>query len=1086
MSVIIRLQNLPWSANALDIRQYFRGLSIPEGGVHIVGGEQGDAFIAFSTDEDARQAMMLDGGKIKEVKIRLLLSSRAQMQKVIEVARQQTMGLQSFMAPLTTAAPTHPMQAAHMVTHPLASAAMHGQSLGQPIGQPMGQPIGQPIGQSMGQHMPPVMLGHPGIGPSTPGGVGQLGGILPRPLEVPPRMESAERSVERGRSERSHSRDGDRRDRRDRDRRRRRDRSKSRSRSRERGSRRRGRSRSRSRSRDKERSSRSDRGRDAASDDGDKRSSAGSSKDQNGDVVVVAHYPAPGRGRPLASQRPSSLQPMTGPSPPLQKGVPQRPQGPMRPMGIPNGANEKGGTGEVQHKWPMDAQQQGGGALRGLPGTPLLRNAEHPGVAASSMGSDGGMNMGGIAMIPDSLPGGYSATEGPRFPRNERFLPSGGMVGGQEGPPRMRPSGWGGPRAEGFAPGRPMGHFGADEEQNEFEGHSEMYEGHPGRPFRGAGRDPQLMEVGGSGGRPYIGRGSQMGERGPYFEGRTPMDRRQYMGGREGPMPGLFEGGEFHRGSHPQFDRLYGRFGGENVSEERFSDHKPTQRGRAGGGGNCVEVRNMPLEAGYREVREFFKGLHISSSGLKVINDNHGNRVGICYVKFVKAPDREIALNLNGRLMQGSAVEVLTLDDEIFERAIDSYRPSRNPMYNSGSNQVTRGAECLALVGLPHYAKEQDVMKILKDYPLVDIVLEKSKDGKGRAYVQFSTQEDAEKALSNKFTMDQKPLSVIRSSTDKFNEVKKALDLKSKREVTPPDQVASANDESKLSECENNTDAESKTPMTECIILRGLPDNANDREILDFFSDTGLVPFRIHIMLDTFGNPSGDAFCEFSCREEIVQALTKANSPMGKNNITVQAVPVGEMHEALGVPPKPIKEQLPTEERLHNGGGGGGSGRGGGPMGRVSQGLLGHNPASLSPSHPPSGSSGTRPPLLGRHPMPGPPLLGMRGAPHHDGMPPSGMMSGQGPEMSAVEGFGKPGCVIAMKNVPYKAGVEEILDFFRAFDVSRENVIRRYSDQGMPTGDARVAFISPSEAQRALRELHYGKIRDRSVYLTLL
>ena len=47
MSVIIRLQNLPWSANAADIRQFFKGLLIPEGGVHIVGGEQGDAFIAF-------------------------------------------------------------------------------------------------------------------------------------------------------------------------------------------------------------------------------------------------------------------------------------------------------------------------------------------------------------------------------------------------------------------------------------------------------------------------------------------------------------------------------------------------------------------------------------------------------------------------------------------------------------------------------------------------------------------------------------------------------------------------------------------------------------------------------------------------------------------------------------------------------------------------------------------------------------------------------------------------------------------------------------------------------------------------------
>ncbi|KAM7357821.1 uncharacterized protein ACRADG_003013 isoform 1-T2 [Cochliomyia hominivorax] len=91
MSVIIRLQNLPWSANALDIRQFFRGLSIPEGGVHIVGGEMGDAFIAFSTDEDARQAMMHDREAINGVQIRLLLSSRAEMQKVIEMARQQSL-----------------------------------------------------------------------------------------------------------------------------------------------------------------------------------------------------------------------------------------------------------------------------------------------------------------------------------------------------------------------------------------------------------------------------------------------------------------------------------------------------------------------------------------------------------------------------------------------------------------------------------------------------------------------------------------------------------------------------------------------------------------------------------------------------------------------------------------------------------------------------------------------------------------------------------------------------------------------------------------------------------------------------------
>ena len=64
MSVIIRLQLLPLSASAADIRSFFAGLKIPEGCVHIVGGPEGDAFIAFATDEDARQAMRRDRGKI--------------------------------------------------------------------------------------------------------------------------------------------------------------------------------------------------------------------------------------------------------------------------------------------------------------------------------------------------------------------------------------------------------------------------------------------------------------------------------------------------------------------------------------------------------------------------------------------------------------------------------------------------------------------------------------------------------------------------------------------------------------------------------------------------------------------------------------------------------------------------------------------------------------------------------------------------------------------------------------------------------------------------------------------------------------
>jgi len=51
-----------------------------------VGGEKGDAFINFSSDDDARQAMM-KSGNICGNSIKLFLSSRSEMQSVIAQAR---------------------------------------------------------------------------------------------------------------------------------------------------------------------------------------------------------------------------------------------------------------------------------------------------------------------------------------------------------------------------------------------------------------------------------------------------------------------------------------------------------------------------------------------------------------------------------------------------------------------------------------------------------------------------------------------------------------------------------------------------------------------------------------------------------------------------------------------------------------------------------------------------------------------------------------------------------------------------------------------------------------------------------------
>lgn len=105
MSVIIRLQGLPWSASALDIRHFFKGLTIPAGGVHIIGGDRGDAFIAFSSDEDARQGMMRNMSAINGTTVQLYLSSKSEMQSVIEEARSAESGVAAVGGGVAAAGP---------------------------------------------------------------------------------------------------------------------------------------------------------------------------------------------------------------------------------------------------------------------------------------------------------------------------------------------------------------------------------------------------------------------------------------------------------------------------------------------------------------------------------------------------------------------------------------------------------------------------------------------------------------------------------------------------------------------------------------------------------------------------------------------------------------------------------------------------------------------------------------------------------------------------------------------------------------------------------------------------------------------
>lgn len=82
---VLRLQGLNIEAGTEDIRRFFNGLPIPNGGVHIIGGKMGEAFIIFSTERARQLAMLHSGTRLKGSTVTLYDSSMAEIQHKIEL-----------------------------------------------------------------------------------------------------------------------------------------------------------------------------------------------------------------------------------------------------------------------------------------------------------------------------------------------------------------------------------------------------------------------------------------------------------------------------------------------------------------------------------------------------------------------------------------------------------------------------------------------------------------------------------------------------------------------------------------------------------------------------------------------------------------------------------------------------------------------------------------------------------------------------------------------------------------------------------------------------------------------------------------
>lgn len=280
------------------------------------------------------------------------------------------------------------------------------------------------------------------------------------------------------------------------------------------------------------------------------------------------------------------------------------------------------------------------------------------------------------------------------------------------------------------------------------------------------------------------------------------------------------------------------------------------------------------------------------------------------------------------------------------------------------------------------------------------------------------------------------------NATSAENPINERIDPRTRAAVQPVDTSSFGN-----SMVENNPYAAASNGTTNggptelpvcCILIENMEYRTTEQEIAQWLmQNVNLTPIRIQLLVNNRNQTNGEAFIQFADNEQAMRAATLHQTRFKSRSVRVSLATWQQVQETLNK----IHEML-----LSNGFGGINSSnsnfsrdqnRGGGPNVRYNNG---------------HGNNNHR-------------MNNARSNNNHGNV---------------------DRCVVAVSNVPYKANIDDILDFFEDFDVTPENVIRRYNDEGKPTGDARICFKSPMEARRAVDQKDKCRIMNRPVFLNIL
>ncbi|XP_036225030.1 RNA-binding protein fusilli isoform X2 [Bactrocera oleae] len=303
--------------------------------------------------------------------------------------------------------------------------------------------------------------------------------------------------------------------------------------------------------------------------------------------------------------------------------------------------------------------------------------------------------------------------------------------------------------------------------------------------------------------------------------------------------------------------------------------------------GNCiVRARGLPWQSSDQDIAKFFRGLNVAKGGVALCLSPLGRRNGEALIRFVSQEHRDMALKRHKHHIGSRYIEVYRATGEDFLAIAGGASNEAQAFLSKGAQVIIRMRglpyDCTAKQVLDFFTTGEDPCTVLDG--VEGVLFVKKPDGRatGDAFVLFSIESDAPKALSrHRESIGQRYIELFRSTTAEVQQVlNRSMDPRT-YEANQQQPLISQLPSMSLSLLPQHLITSGTTKN--CIRLRGLPYEALVEHILHFLDDFAkhIIFQGVHMVINAQGQPSGEAFIQMDSEESArLCALRKHNQFM--------------------------------------------------------------------------------------------------------------------------------------------------------------------------------------------------------------